>query len=378
MPEVNYTLLKIELDAIPVFAGDSHSINIFVNACDRIYLKYAQNNDVKDVIFQTIVGKLRDRARNLICSRNELNSWSLIKDAIFSYFSDKRDFGQLVQEFNNTKILPKEDAVSFGHRMQDLLSHLMTKLAQSTTIDNKEARAEIYSQTALEVYLLNLPEDIQIHVKPLQPDTLEEAIGQVQDAINFKSRSQTIKSGKTQSTAPQQSSSYQQKKSFPYVNRSITAPNHQFQNYRLMNSNHYPYYPYNIQNQNTSNFPRNQQQQQPVFSKPSHPQQYFTNKQIFPPRNVWLPGQNKPQQKPTPMSGVSTIPPTRQDKFPSKHQEMHNTEIEPVQEEEHALYNEENGLWYVPLQPPPEYEEVNSEEDVQNFSIPASQESLTS
>lgn len=41
--------------------------------------------------------------------------------------------------------------------------------------------------------MLNLPEDIQVHVKPLRPRCLEEAMGYVQDTINFKQRSDAIK-----------------------------------------------------------------------------------------------------------------------------------------------------------------------------------------
>lgn len=59
-----------------------------------------------------------------------------------------------------------------------------------------------------------------------------------------------------------------------------------------------------------NNFPSQPINIQPRF--PSQPQRFFTNQQVFgKPQNVFKPKQNNPNnnsQKPTPMSGVSTIP----------------------------------------------------------------------
>lgn len=383
MPEVNYTLFRIELDSIPTFGGENSGINLFVNTCERICTKYINNPEVKDLIFQTILSKLRDRAKTLICSRNELRTWALVKDAIYSYFGDKRDFGQLVQEFGNTRMLSKEDPISFGHRLQDLLSQLMTKLAQTDEVQHKAERAEIYLQTALEVYLLNLPEDIQVHVKPLHPRSLEEAIGQVQDAVNFKTRSIAIKN--TKIPAPIQQSKITQPIRQQFVPQNYRPmQNSQYQNYNRPFAN--PNYTYV---QPTSPFPRGPV---PIFPKPIADQQ----RSIIPvnkpatvtQRNVWAPGQNKTfsSPKPTPMSGVSTIvtkpnygQPGRSFKQqPRIPEEFHNTEVEENYTTPQPIYNEDDGLWYIPMEPTQQQEElayISQEQEEENFTIPASQES---
>lgn len=385
MAQINYTLFRIELDSIPTFDGEGSGINLFINACERICNKYSQNADVKDIIFQTILSKLRDRAKTLICSRNELNTWVLVKDAIYSYFGDKRDFGQLVQEFNNTRMMQREDPISFGHRLQDLLSQLMTKLSQSTSVTHKVARAEIYAQTALEVYLLNLPEEIQVHVKPLQPNSLEEAIGLARDAVNFRTRSNIFRGVKSnpiqQQKKPIQSTRYYQ---------SNIAPNY-------MPSQSYRYPNYNQSQFNTPSpqpaFPRGPIQivPKPVAQQPKP--NFPTNKQVFgPQRNVFAPGQSKtptPLYTPTPMSGISTTmtkPPIQQNQFGRPQlmtaEELHNDEIQQETQEVQPMYNPENGLWYIPVDTPGSYEGYQEEatpspetqDEIENFQILASQE----
>lgn len=378
---INYQLFKIELDSIPTFNGDASAINLFVNACDQICTKYAANVEIKTVVFNTILGKLKDRAKTLICSRNELNTWEKVKTAIYSYFADKRDFGQLVQEFNNTKILQKEDPITFGYRMQDLLSKLMTKLTQTPDIEHKVQRAEIYAQTALEVYLLNLPEDIQVHVKPLRPEDLEEAIGLAQDAINFKTRSNTTKGLRV---APQQ---------IPQKSFTPFKPTN-YQNYQQYTPlpNYQPpqkFYPsIRVPSQQLGSFPRGPI---PNFPRPTynHQTNFPTNRQVFgPPRNVWLPGQNKTSaqtSRPTPMSGISTA-------VAKPIKDVFNNELQPNQENYDVppIFNEENGLWYAPIDTKPYYPEDDQDttpqealqeygenpEDDENFIITASQENL--
>lgn len=381
MAEVNYNLFRVELESIPTFSGEISGINLFINACDRICTKYRTNNDLKDLIFQTILCKLRDRAKVLIGSRNELNTWESVKNAIISYFADKRDFGQLAQEFSNTKMLPREDPLAFGYRLQDLLSQLMTKLTQSDQTD-KPVRATIYAQTALEVYLLNLPEDIQVHVKPLKPDALENAIGYVQDAMNFKARSNALKGAKT-SNPPQTNTK-------PYQPNRYVSPGYQ--------QNYFPNYGYPIQNPPRSfpNYPKPPQNTFPTgpirnFPQPiqNPPMKTFTNRPAFGSRrNVWAPGQNKNEMpKPTPMSGVSTAvakPLHSQDQsFPRSPGYLYNNEVEENTNAE-PIFNEQDGLWYVPITTPyiPEThqeddQEITTAEDEENFTIPASQTNLT-
>lgn len=375
---MNYSLFKIELDSIPLFTGANHEINLFVNTCDRICTKYTANVEVRDLIFQTIQTKLRDRAKTLICSRAELNSWALVKNAIYSYFGDKRDFSQLVHEFNNTRMFPKEDTINFGHRVQDLLSQLMTKLAQTNNIEHKAERADIYAQTALEVYLLNLPEDIQIHVRPLNPESLEVAIGQVQDAVNFKMRSNAIRSSKPPQQQQQQNQPQMRKHTFNQPSRNYQPP---FQNTS---------FPTNV-NYNTSpnsSFPR-----APIFIKqnPNQTRQNFpTNRQVFgPPKNVFAPGKQTtsyPQPKPTPMSGVSTIPPTGQQKtYRNRPFDVNNTEIQEEEIQVTPIYNENDGLWYTPVEPPQEMtyddellQHQYDDEETANFTTHASQDNSIS
>lgn len=368
MVEVNYQLFRIELDTIPIFNGETSGINLFCNACDKLVEKYSHNAEVKNIIFQTILGKLRDRAKTLICSRNELNTWARVKAAIYSYFADKRDFGQLVQEFNNTRIYPKEDTIAFGHRIQDLLSKLNTKLAQTRDIEHKAERAEIYAQTALEIYLVNLPEDIQVHVKPLGPDSLEEAIGLVQDAENFKARSNLVKGIKP--SMPQ--------------NQQHKRPNIPPVKYVPFNP---PQKPNSMQYSNNYRFtspPPNAFPTGPIYNFPRpntfQKQNFPTNKQVFgPPRNVWATGQASSSSlpKPVPMSGISTAIAK-----PINYSEVHNTEVQNF-EEPQPIYNDENGLWYMPIEPQQQQtnEEFTTEEneyvDDENFHLHASSENST-
>lgn len=338
MPEVNYNLFKIQLETIPIFDGSEHRINSFIRSCDAITKTYENHDlDIKNIILQTILSKLRDRAEQLICSRNELNKWSLVRQAILDYFGDKRDFAQLVVEFQNLKINFREDPIQFGLRIQESLSKLLTKMTLSDTITDKAVRTTIFTQTALETYLLNLPDAIQIMVKTQNPNSLEQAIGLAQDALNFKSRSDQLKNTRNQRQQFQNNNFNTQKTFQNYKPRWHTNT----QQHYTQQNNTQQYY---NQRNNTQTY---QQQQYAPQNKSPTPYQTLPN---IPPAR--FPGSGRfsgnKQQQPTPMSGVSTI------------KTNFHTESE-------LMYNEENNLWYAPIYPNAKTSE--NDQDFSTFSL---------
>lgn len=306
-PPLNFQILQLDLKGIPQFHGNPNDMVNFIRQCDTVCAKYRAYPDIKSSIFSIILSKLQDRASDLICSRHELNTWELVREAIINYFGDQRDIKCLVQELTHIRLMLREDPYQFGHRIQDLRSRIMSKLSQDHTIPDREAKARIYDELSLDVYIINLPQDLQEYVRYRNPASLEEAMGKVLEQENFKMMSQTIR--------PHRPQPHMQQRPAParhilQNHTQYTPPRHPVQQFQQQHFQQrqfqQPFQQQQLQQKpNHSNFPS-----QPIQLTPRPIQQKFlTNSQVFknPQANVWKPKNNTNFSRPTPMSGISTM-----------------------------------------------------------------------
>jgi len=289
---VNLTLLRYQADNIPYFDGNPKQLNRFITSCEHFLRAFQNVNNVNDPIniclLDTILSKLKDRAADLICSRNELNSWALIKDALMLTFADQRSIDCLIQDLITTRPLKNESPISFGMRLQDARSLLFSKL-NSTLQDNQEKLIKInhYDEFALKTFLCGLPYQLQLVVRLRNPNSLEQALAFVTEEQNF------VQFSRNQNLAQP-----------PYKSNSNNTKFFQPQNAKLTSHNFTPLQPVNspqyvsshVQPNVVNRFPTNLQNQvRPVYQNISFRPQLYRNEQ----RNNWsvrnrLPSQQHP------------------------------------------------------------------------------------
>ena len=274
------SLYRIYSDNIPLFNGDEHILPAFIRSCEELVATF-QNareplNPVNKCIISTIISRLRGKAAEIICPRNELNTWALIKQTLRDTFSDGRNLDCLLNDLMSTTINRNETLTQFGLRLQTLRSLLISKLnEQNETPQTKQIKIDYYEQITLKTYINNLPEKTQIIVKCKSPDSIEKAISfaKMEEAdLEFRQRMQhkNVITGQN----PQNK---------PFITK---------QNYQPPINNNYQS---NFQNQNPFFQQRQQFPSQPINIQPRQiPTRSPTNNQVFGTKqNVFKPNPNR-------------------------------------------------------------------------------------
>lgn len=345
---INYQLLRLYIEHIPNFSGDSHILGIFIESCDTLIRTYTNrsnpNDPVNTFLLKAIIGKLTGRALVLIGSRTELTTWQEIKNVLNLTFGDNRNLDCLVQDLLIMKPEKSEPAVRFGARIQDARSLIYSKINISNfTPQQKLLHLQNYEGLALKTFIRGLSGRLQDIIRIRNPPTLEEAISLVIEEENF-----LYAQNQSRLFSHQSNSTYHLN---PFVTKRVDHPFRQTTSKPPQQNFSQPYGYQNSyqQNQPSKNPQQNYFQQQQPFKNPQqnyfqqhnpfqmknysqlpnsqpkfptgpvniqsrpNPQQqrFFTNQQVFgtPPKpvNVFKPTGYSPQQRPTPMSGVSTI-----------------------------------------------------------------------
>lgn len=302
MSEINYSEVRLFLDIIPCFNGEPCELNNFLAACDDVVLHYATNQTLTKLIFRAILGKLKGKALIIISSRTELNTWTEVRFILKQTFTDQRSFNCLLQELHSIKPHPKESSYSFGVRCQYLRSLINSSINNDNTLSQEQKSAQILNIEGLVVITFQkyLPTQIQLAIRLKNPRNLEEALQYLIEEENFLS----------------------------IVNESrfkhpVLNGNRNFNNFLSgipMPSIQTPIF----QNQPPPSTPRPFPSQPIAINpKPTSPQRYFTNEQVFgkprnnPNVNVWKPRGNTNQPRPIPMSVVTKQTVPRQ--YPGEH-----------------------------------------------------------
>ena len=77
--DINYQLLRLHIDIIPTYHGDTHTLGIFIESCESLIREFGNKTTSLDTfLLRAIIGKLTGRALTLIGSRIELQTWTEI------------------------------------------------------------------------------------------------------------------------------------------------------------------------------------------------------------------------------------------------------------------------------------------------------------
>lgn len=92
-PYTRSNINQVEINAIPVFDGNTVTLPLFIDACEDLLTTYAdkidRNNPINPFLLKVIKSRFAGEAQFLIASR-ELQSWKDIKTCLELNYSDQR------------------------------------------------------------------------------------------------------------------------------------------------------------------------------------------------------------------------------------------------------------------------------------------------
>ncbi|KAG7295193.1 hypothetical protein JYU34_022162 [Plutella xylostella] len=289
------------LKLIPMFNGDKRLLNLFLRKCEYVIAKYRGNDTQNLYLYHSITSRLTDDAAALVSEREDVDTWSALKSLLVQHFGDPRSEECIAIELETLKLKANEPYTEFCNRIQTVRSILFSKVNELTDENTKRSKIAIYNNTALNVFLYSLPENMVRIVRLKGPDTLENALSIVLEEVNFHDQynmrnkllnnhhNLTSKSSQP-ITQPQNSSKFGT--SAPgFVHNSFKPP---FNNYQT------PNFKFGIPNQNRMMLPQsNNVGYKPNFGyRPNLPQQTGYRPQFGVKPQFGIPNQNsfKPQQ----------------------------------------------------------------------------------
>lgn len=172
---------------IPLFKGDKRQLSLYLRKCQYIIDRYGKVGDENQnlYVYNVLTSRLTEEAAALLSEREDIVTWSELKELLIQHFGDPRSEACINIELESLKIKSGESFLDFCNRIQSVRSLLMSKVNMIADSDLKRAKLIIYNNTALNVFLYNLPENMVRVVRLKAPATLEAALTVVLEEVNF-------------------------------------------------------------------------------------------------------------------------------------------------------------------------------------------------
>lgn len=172
---------------IPLFDGDCRQLPLYIKKCEYVLHNFQGSDCQNEYLFHVVTSRLAGEAAKIVGEREQISTWSELKQLLRQQFGDPRTEECLVLELESAKINRGENYLDFCHRIQHIRSILFAKLDE--TIADKSmrlAKQHIYTNTSLNVFLYNLPVFLVRLVRLRNVTTLEEALQTVLEEQNFQ------------------------------------------------------------------------------------------------------------------------------------------------------------------------------------------------
>lgn len=176
------------LSIIPKYDGDEQQLNLYLSKCDYVVngSRIAGNLAQELYIFHSITSRLTGRAATLLSDHPNITTYEALKELLTQHFGDPRSEECIAIELETLKLKTGETYIQFCHRIQSVKSSLFAKVHRLTDEGIKAAKMIVYNNTALNVFLYNLPEDMIRIVRLKGAPSLEAALSIVTEEVNFK------------------------------------------------------------------------------------------------------------------------------------------------------------------------------------------------
>ena len=173
---------------VPLFDGDKRHLNLYIRKCEYIISRYAGNQSQNIYLMHTLTSRLIGDAAALLSERNDIDTWAELKQLLMRHFGDPRNEQCIAIELESLQIKQNESFLDFCHRIQSIRSVLISKVNEIEDAQIKASKVIIYNNTALNVFLYNLPEHLVRSVRLHSPTTLEDALAIVMEEVNFNTQ----------------------------------------------------------------------------------------------------------------------------------------------------------------------------------------------
>lgn len=175
------------LNIIPKFDGDLSLLNLYIRKCEYIIRAFCDSNNLTQntYVFHSVTSKLVGKAAALLSEREDINNWDQLKPLLVQHFGDPRSEECIALELEGLKIKNGESYSNFCHRIQQCRSSVFAKVNRLQDEGVKAAKMIIYNDSALKVFLYNLPEEMIRIVRLKGCTTLETALSIVTEEENF-------------------------------------------------------------------------------------------------------------------------------------------------------------------------------------------------
>lgn len=172
---------------IPMYDGDEKLLNLFLAKCEYVIRAFHLEGNVSQnlYVFHSVTSRLTGRAATLLSEHQHLTSWIELKEILTQHFGDPRSEECIAIEMESVKIKQGESYSQLCKRIQNVRSSLFAKVNRITDEGIKAAKMIIYNNTALNVFLYNLSEDMIRIVRLKGCSSLEHALNIVTEEVNF-------------------------------------------------------------------------------------------------------------------------------------------------------------------------------------------------
>lgn len=189
------------LSIIPKYDGDEKLLNLFISKCEYVIRAFHKADNVTQdlYVYHSITSRLVGRAAALLSDHQDLTSWQQLKTLLTQHFGDPRSEECIAIELEGLKIKHGESYIQFCSRIQSVKSSLFSKVNRLQDEGVKAAKMIIYNNTALNVFLYNLPEEMLRIVRLRQCTDLVSALSVVTEEVNFLAQ-YNVKNNKPKST----------------------------------------------------------------------------------------------------------------------------------------------------------------------------------
>lgn len=164
------------LEIIPYYGGNHRHLNLFIRKCNYVTSQYKGGEAQEIYNMRVITSRLTGRAAALVKARKDVLKWDQLKTLLSQHFGDHRSETCIAMKLETMQIHPNERYIQFSKRIQTTRSNLFAKVYQNYDEALRNCKFASYNNTALNVFLLNLPEHLMRIVRLNRPETLEKAL----------------------------------------------------------------------------------------------------------------------------------------------------------------------------------------------------------
>lgn len=184
------TITSDILCIVPKYDGDEKLLNLFITKCEYVLSgsRIPGNLPQELYLFHALSSKLTGRAASLLSDNPNITTWEQLKDVLTQHFGDPRSEECIAIELESLKLKQGESYIQFCQTIQNVKSALFAKVNRLSDEGVKAAKMIIYNNTALNVFLYNLPEDLIRIVRLKGCSDLENALSIVTEEVNFQTQ----------------------------------------------------------------------------------------------------------------------------------------------------------------------------------------------